>query len=86
MPLAPMLQSLPYAPQLSGSEGIQTMNPRVIVRLAFGCLLTTPIPAAADPSTASLEQIGSGATARWTELGKRGEAHIACGSDCIEHG
>ena len=99
------------------------MNPRLIVRLAFVCLLTilSVSAGAADPSTAGSERIGSDATATWTEttekgattpeqkkvlasgkvatitgelvdvscyleLGKRGEAHIPCGSDCIKHG
>ena len=99
------------------------MKQQPTVRLGFMCLLTIPwlSAAAADPSTAGAEQIGSKATATWTEttekaattpeqkevlasgkvatitgelvevscfleLGKRGEAHAPCGSDCIKHG
>ena len=99
------------------------MKPHLIVRLGLVCLLTilAVSAAAADQSTAGPDQIGSKATASWTEttekaattpeqknilasgkvatitgelvevscylqLGKRGEAHAACGSDCIKHG
>ena len=99
------------------------MKPHLIVRLALVSLLATlsVSAAAADPSTGGPDQIGSKATARWTEttekaattpeqkkvlasgkvatisgelvevscylqLGKRGEAHAACGADCIKHG
>jgi len=99
------------------------MKQRLIVRHVFVGLLSTLWVSAvvADPTTAGPEQIGSKATARWTEttekaattpeqkkvlasgkvatitgelveascyleLGKRGEAHIPCGSDCIKHG
>jgi hypothetical protein len=99
------------------------MKPSPLARLAFGCLLTvlSVSVAAADPPAGPPEQIGSKATAAWTDstekaaatpeqkkvlasgkvatvtgelveascylqLGKRGEAHVPCGSDCIKHG